>query len=180
MQDYNNNEIFCKAEKAAETLAQKLKKHSVTVALAESCTAGLVSGMLAGISGVSAVLWGSFVCYTKEAKIAMLGVDRGIIETYGLVSEQTARAMAEGALQKSGADIAAAVTGLAGPAGDGSPCGAPCGAPYGAPVPVGTVWVAAASKNRTISAKEFHFKGGRNEVRILAAIAVLEAVDALT
>ena len=155
--------LMANAEELAEKLIHKLKDSSITLALAESCTAGLVSGLLAKISGASAVLWGSFVCYTPEAKVSMLGLDLQKITEQCLVSRETACQMAEGALKKSGAGLAAAVTGLAGPEGDGSG------------VPVGTVWVAAAGKGRT-AAQEYHFEGGRNTVRVHAAIAVLETV----
>ncbi|MDR2257578.1 MAG: nicotinamide-nucleotide amidohydrolase family protein, partial [Treponema sp.] len=102
------------AEAAAENLVKKLYAASWTLVLAESCTAGLASDLIARIPGASRVLWGSFVCYTVEAKISMLGLNRDLIEKYGAVSRETACAMAEGALEKSGAPLAAAVTGLAG------------------------------------------------------------------
>ena len=167
MQDHKK-ELLVKAEKTAEALIYKLKERSLTLALAESCTAGIVSALLAGIPGASEVLWGSFVTYTKEAKVSMLGIEEKIPETFGLVSKECACAMAAGALRKSGAGIAASVTGLAGPAGDGSN------------VKVGTVWTAAALQNGEITAKEHHFTGARNEVRISAAIAVLETLQSLT
>ena len=168
-----NKELLAKAEKTAEALIYKLKERSLTLALAESCTAGLVSALLAGVPGASEVLWGSFVTYTKEAKVSMLGIDEKIPETFGLVSKETACAMAQGALRESGALIAASVTGLAGPSGDGSN------------VKVGTVWTAAvlrtksAFRNGDITAKEHHFTGARNEVRINAAIAALEMLQTL-
>jgi len=161
----HKKELLEKAQKSAEALIHKLKERSLTLALAESCTAGLVSALLAGIPGASEVLWGSFVTYTKEAKVSMLGIEEKIPETFGLVSKECACAMAAGALRKSGAGIAASVTGLAGPAGDGSN------------VKVGTVWTAAALQNGEITAKEHHFTGARNEVRISAAIAVLELLQ---
>jgi len=170
MEDHKK-ELLVKAEKTAEALVYKLKERSLTLALAESCTAGIVSALLAGIPGASEVLWGSFVTYTKEAKVSMLGIEEKIPETFGLVSKECACAMAAGVLRKSGAGIAASVTGLAGPAGDGSN------------VPVGTVWTAAvlrtdaALQNGEITAKEHHFTGARNEVRISAAIAVLEMLQ---
>ncbi|MDR2941056.1 MAG: CinA family protein [Treponema sp.] len=159
-----NKELLVRAEKTATTLINILKERSITLALAESCTAGMVSALLAGIPGASAVLWGSFVTYTKEAKVSMLGIEEKVPETFGVVSEQTARAMAEGALRKSSAGISAAVTGLAGPSGDGSN------------VPVGTVWTAAVLRNGEITAKKHYFTGERNEVRISAGIAVLEMI----
>jgi len=156
-------ELIKQAKESAACLIEKLKKLSLTLALAESCTAGLVSSLLAGIPGASSLLWGSFVCYTKEAKVSMLGLNSKELDSYGLVSVQTAGFMAAGALAKSGAKIAAAVTGLAGPNGDGS-----C-------VPVGTVWIAVAF-NGGIETAEFHFSGPRNEVRLKAAIAVLDMI----
>ena len=159
-----NIQLISLAGKTAEALIQKLKSLSLTLALSESCTAGLVSALLAGIPGASAVLWGSFVCYTKEAKVSMLGLDCDRLTANGLVSEETARAMAVGALRKSGASMAASVTGLAGPDGDGSD------------VPVGTVWIATAAQDGQAGAKEFHFTGSRDEIRIRAAAAVLETL----
>ena len=157
-------ELVIKAEEKAETVIQKLKELSFTIAMAESCTAGLVTALLANISGASAVLWGSYVCYTQDAKMSMLGLDSGGISVHGSVSEETAYKMAKAALEKSGADIAVSVTGLAGPDGDGSI------------VPVGTVWIATGLKNEGIETKKFFFKGSRNDVRFLAAIAALEMV----
>jgi len=158
-------ELTDQAEKASNLLIQKLKSLSLTLALAESCTAGLVSSLLAGVPGASAVLWGSFVCYTKEAKISMLGIDSRELETHGLVSEETACALVFGAIQKSGAGIAASVTGLAGPDGDGSK------------TTVGTVWAAVMYKEQTAMAHEFHFTGSRNTIRLHAAVALLELIN---
>jgi len=159
------------AEKTACEVIEKLKKTNdknlpLNVVLAESCTAGLVSSLLACIPGASGVLWGSFVCYTKDAKVSMLGLNESELDTFGLVSRETACKMAAGALQKSAAGLAVAVTGLAGPTSDGSS------------VPVGTIWIAAALRdgNVKIEAKDFHFTGSRNEVRLRAAIAVLEEI----
>jgi len=165
----NKSELIEKAEEKAARLVKRLKELSIKLCLAESCTAGAVSGLLAGVPGSSGVLWGGFVCYTQEAKVSMLGLDKDELDAEGLVSEKTARSMAVNALKKSGenspgaADIAASVTGLAGPSGDGSD------------VPVGTVWVAAASRGG-VTAKEFHFTGSRDEVRLLAAIEVMEII----
>jgi PncC family amidohydrolase len=196
-----SNETITIAEETAQAVINKLKQKAVKLVLAESCTAGLVPNLLARIPGASEVLWGSFVCYTKEAKVSMLGCDGSELDKYGLVSAETARAMAENALEKSQAQIAASVTGLAGPAQnkhseavqannaarrspDKSPnddnggvaLANPAGAGDGSPVPVGTVWIAAARRGEAATAKEFHFEGSRNEVRQKAAIAVLEAI----
>jgi len=168
MQDSEDTtELTAQAEKTANELVEKLKSLSLTLALAESCTAGLVSGFLANISGASQVLWGSFVCYTGEAKVSMLGLDSGELSAHGLVSRETAVSMAEAALNKSGAGLAASVTGLAGPEGDGSG------------VPVGTVWIAASLRNGQTRADEYHFLGSRNLVRIRAVIALFEMIKSI-
>jgi len=162
-------QLLIQAEVSAKMVVEKLKARCGTLALAESCTAGLISGLLADVSGASSVLWGSFVCYTKDAKIFMLDLNSGELDAHGLVSKETACSMALGALQKSGANIGTSVTGLAGPDGDGSA------------VPVGTVWTASAVRASneacaSIKAREFHFTGSRNAVRICAAIAALEMI----
>jgi nicotinamide-nucleotide amidase len=87
------------------------------VALAESCTGGLVAGALTEIAGSSAVLDRGFVTYSNEAKMEMLGVAQDIIETFGAVSIACAWSMAKGALERSGADVAVAISGVAGPGG---------------------------------------------------------------
>jgi len=156
-------DLFEQAEEKAACLIKKLKDFSLKLCIAESCTAGLVSGLLAGIPGASSVLWGSFVCYTQEAKVNMLDLDNEELNAKGLVSRETACSMALAALRKSGADFAASVTGLAGPDGDGSN------------VPVGTVWAAVVYKGG-IAAKEFHFTGTRDEVRLLAVVSVMEMI----
>jgi len=156
----------------AEELVRLLKNKSRYLVLAESCTAGLAADALARVPGASACLWGSFVCYTFRAKMRMLGLGEERLNKYGLVSEETARAMALGALEKSGADAAVSITGLAGPDGDGSG------------VPVGTVWIATAlgdpdrpdSGGISCEAAEFHFEGGRNRVRQQAAQQALEQI----
>jgi PncC family amidohydrolase len=117
--------------------------------------------LIARIPGASRVLWGSFVTYTVDAKVNMLGLNRDLIKKYGAVSRETACAMAEGALEKSGASLAAAVTGLAGPGGDGSA------------VPVGTVWIATAIRGEKAEAKVFHYRGSRNGIRNSAAAAAV-------
>ena len=153
----------------AESLVERLARRHETLVLAESCTAGLVSDLVARVSGASAVLWGSFVCYTAGAKERMLGIDGDFLRQQGLVSRETAREMALHALDLAGVSIAAAVTGLAGPSGDGSD------------TPVGTVWVSLARRGNFCGVaeawhteKELHFQGTRAEVRMQAAGAVLE------
>ena len=162
------NDIDARSEAAARLLVERLTEQHGKLVLAESCTAGLVSALLARTSGASAVLWGAFVCYSAEAKERMLGMDGDFLRRHGQVSRETARAMAMRALTIADASIAAAVTGLAGPLADGSD------------TPVGTVWVAVARQTgcgtTAGTEKELFFQGNRAEVRMQAAAAVLEAL----
>jgi PncC family amidohydrolase len=103
------------------------------------------------------VFWGAFVCYTLEAKVKMLGLKEESINRYGAVSRETACAMVKGALDKSGADLAVSVTGLAGPGGDGTA------------TPVGTVWIGTMARGGEPETAVFRYSGPRNEVRISAA-----------
>jgi len=155
------------ADKAAVKLVEKLTGGHYSLALAESCTAGLVSDLIARVSGASAVLWGSFVCYSPEAKKRMLRVDGNILEKHGPVSAETAGEMALNALDISGATIGASVTGLAGPLGDGSAAS------------VGTVFIGIARRvngEAAADVKPLFFKGSRAEIRIQAAKAVIDKI----
>lgn len=136
------------------------------VAVAESCTGGLVSGALTEIPGSSDVLEGGFVTYSNEAKVQLLGVSSDVLETFGAVSVAVAWAMARGALQRSNADVAVSITGIAGPGG-GS-----------VKKPVGSVVFARALKGGdpediTADWKEFGDLG-RAGVRLQAALCALE------
>jgi nicotinamide-nucleotide amidase len=118
-----------------ETIGEKLSQKGMTVAVAESCTGGLVASRLTDVSGSSAYFLQGYVVYSNRAKEATLGVPKETIEKFGAVSEEVARAMAAGCLEKSGADIALATTGIAGPTG-GS-----------AEKPVGMLCLALAAKS---------------------------------
>ena len=136
------------------------------IAVAESCTGGLVAAALTEISGSSDVFETGFVTYSNEAKVSLLGVSAEVIETFGSVSVATAWAMAQGTLAKTDADVAVAITGIAGPGG-GSDM-----------KPIGTVVFARAERNadpQTIVAdlKEFGDLG-RAGVRLQATLCALE------
>lgn len=136
-----------------------------TVALAESCTGGLVAAALTEIPGCSAVLDRGYVTYSNDAKTEALGVPGDVIETFGAVSIATAWAMARGALRHSQADVAVAVSGVAGPEGGT------------ALKPVGTVVLARALRDDRFEPEGElkHFDGGsRSEIRLQAAMAALE------
>lgn len=149
---------------AASLVDQLLDRH-LTVATAESCTGGLVVGMLTEVPGSSRAVDRGFVTYTNEAKTEMLGVDRDLIARLGAVSREVAVAMAEGALRHSRADLTVAVTGFAGP--DGGT----------AAKPVGLVHIASASRNGPTLHQEHRFGAvGRGEIRhaaVTAAFALL-------
>ena len=102
---------------AARRVLDMCRSRRLTISTAESCTGGLIAGALTEIAGSSDVVDRGFVTYSNEAKARMLGVPTAIIRRDGAVSESVARAMAEGALARSGTEIAVAVTGVAGPGG---------------------------------------------------------------
>ncbi|MEO8566484.1 MAG: CinA family protein [Betaproteobacteria bacterium] len=139
----------------------------VMLATAESCTGGRVAGAITDIAGSSGWFERGFVTYSNRAKIEQLGVEPEIIARHGAVSEQTVKAMAEGALAASGAQWAVAVTGIAGPVG-GSP-----------DKPVGTVWFAWAGP-RGVEALHRRLDGDRAAVRAASvAIALQGLLDRL-
>lgn len=151
----------------AERLLQSLRQRSLKLCTAESCTGGLIAGLLTEIAGSSDVVERGFVVYSNEAKMTMLGVPRSVIDWHGAVSEACARAMAEGALKHSNADIAVSVTGIAGPGG-GSP-----------EKPVGLVDFACASAGGETSHRRFVFeRADRHEIRMRSVAAALDLIEA--
>ncbi len=136
------------------------------VTLAESCTGGLVAAALTEIPGSSDVLESGFVTYSNEAKVALVHVSNDVLETFGAVSVATAWSMAQGALEASGADVAVAITGVAGPGGGSEK------------KPVGTVVFARAEKGgdpAKVVADLRHFGDlGRGGIRLQAALCALE------
>ncbi|MDR2509526.1 MAG: CinA family protein [Spirochaetaceae bacterium] len=149
----------------ARGVVERLKAAGLRVVFAESCTAGLISDTVCRISGVSAVLWGSFICYSLEAKEAMLGIPNELLKNHGAVSGETAAAMASGALKKSGVDLAVAVTGLAGPEGDGGKAR------------IGDVWIGVCVRNGRPHTLFRKFAGSRAQIRKAAAKAALEVLN---
>jgi nicotinamide-nucleotide amidase len=150
----------------AQELVRFLRKEGLTLALAESLTGGMVSEAVAGIEGASKVFWGGIVCYSPDAKMQILGVKRATIEKYGTVSGECAKEMAEGALSVSGADIAASLTGLAGPEGDAKFPNAE----------VGRVYISTAMAKNETRTESFLFSGGRNEIRTTASLYALSLI----
>jgi len=151
---------------AARVIAEN-KAAGRKVALAESCTGGLVCAALTEIAGSSAVVERGFVTYSNEAKHEMLGVSTDLIDTFGAVSVAVAWSMAQGALKHSRADVAVAITGVAGPDGGSEQ------------KPVGTVVFAKAERGENPEAvnaelKVFETAKTRAEVRLQAALVALE------
>ena len=146
-------------------LAEILQKRGWMMATAESCTGGLIAGACTDLSGSSTWFERGFVTYSNAAKTGMLGVDAALIAAHGAVSEAVARAMAEGALRRSLAQVSVAVTGVAGPTG-GS-----------VDKPVGTVWFGWCVNGETTSERQ-RFDGDRAAVRqatVAYALAGLRA-----
>jgi nicotinamide-nucleotide amidase len=150
--------------KLADKVGQLLKQKNLILATAESCTGGQVAEVITSIPGSSAWFDRGFVTYSNQAKQEMLGINQNIIAKYGAVSDETARAMAEGALQYSQAKIALAITGIAGPDGGTND------------KPVGTVWIAWAIAGKLLQAELFHLVGDRLEIRRQATQMALERV----
>jgi nicotinamide-nucleotide amidase len=150
----------------ANALLDRCMAAKVMVATAESCTGGLVAGLLTEIAGSSAVVERGFVTYSNEAKNELLGVPMPLIEAHGAVSREVAIAMAEGAIAKSRAQLAVSITGVAGPGG-GS-----------AAKPVGLVQFATALAGGAPVAVERRFGDlGRAEIRRLAVLTAIELLE---
>lgn len=145
--------------KLEEKVANLLKKHNHTVAVAESLTGGLISSRLTRLAGSSDFFIGGIVSYNTLVKVQQVGVDPKVIAKHGVVSEETAIAMAEGIKQRLKTDIGLSVTGVAGP--DPMP---------GAPV--GLVWVGLSVAGEK-KAKKFMFEGNRDDIRQRASQAAL-------
>ncbi len=150
--------------KVAVTELLKLYKHcGLKIATAESCTGGLLAAALTSVSGSSAVVERGFVTYTNTAKIQSLGVPHSLLNAHGAVSAEVARAMAEGALANSNADVAIAITGIAGPGG----------ATQGKPV--GLVHFGLAREHmRTVTQEHRFGEIGRDGIREASVAAALD------
>ncbi len=149
----------------AAQLLDELRAGRLMMATAESCTGGLIAAALTAVAGSSDVFERGFVTYSNEAKTELLGVPADLVARLGAVSGEVAEAMAAGALAQSRADVAVAVTGIAGPGGES------------AGKPVGLVYVAAASRTGRLSTEECRFDDvGRDRVRELTVLKAFELV----
>lgn len=148
----------------AETALAACRDAGLTVAAVESCTGGLLAAALTALPGSSDVMERGFVTYSNRAKIELVSVPAAAIEAHGAVSEPVARAMAEGGIARSGADVAVAITGVAGPGGGTTD------------KPVGLVHLAAARRGGpTVHARRV-FAGGRAAVREASVLQALRMI----
>ncbi len=152
------------AEDLAASVGRLLRDGNRTLALAESCTGGMVAALVTDAAGSSDYFLGGVVSYANGAKESLLDVDPGTLERHGAVSEETALEMARGARTRLGADVGAAITGIAGPGGGTEQ------------KPVGTVWFAVADRDGRGIARKRAFVGDRAHVRRSASVFALELI----
>ncbi len=148
-------------EEKIENLADELMKRRWKLATAESCTGGIIASSIIGRAGASSAFDRGFVTYSNESKEELLGVPRHILTTHGAVSRECAEAMVQGCLQASRANLAVAVTGIAGPTGGT------------ADKPVGLVYIGWGSRDSVANVAEHRFSGDRHGIRMQAANAAL-------
>lgn len=152
-------------EEMARRLIADMWGARLKLVTAESCTGGLIAGLLTEVPGSSEVLERGFVTYSNAAKISDLGVPRTTIESVGAVSAEVAAAMAQGALKASQADISVSVTGIAGPGG---------GSTF---KPIGLVYLAALRKGRRVTGREYRFGDiGRSTIRLATVFEALALI----
>lgn len=157
---FDDDELYAKAQAVIEAALGK----RVTVGLAESLTGGMIAASLTAVPGSSHVVRGCVVSYVNEVKNEMLGVSRTVLDYQGAVNEETAKAMAQGAVSTLGCDISVSVTGIAGPGG----------AEPGKPV--GTVWMGICRSGSPAVASVARYDGDRDQVRRQTTMAALEAL----
>jgi|YNPBryBLVA2012_1023415.scaffolds.fasta_scaffold00564_2 nicotinamide-nucleotide amidase len=155
--------IYSRGEPMEKVVGELLRARSATLAVAESCTGGLLAERITSIPGSSDYFLGGFLVYNDRTKIALAGVPGELLERHGAVSEPVACALAEGACRRTGATYALAVTGVAGPGGGSRTA------------PVGTVYIAVAGPEG-VEARCFRFLGDRERVRGFAAQTALDAL----
>ncbi len=145
-----------------KALVEACQEAGLMISTAESCTGGLLSACLTEVPGASNVFERGFVTYTDTAKVDMLGVPEALIRDHGAVSEEVARAMAEGVLSRVNADLSASITGIAGPGGATET------------KPLGLVHVASLRRGGDIIHERHVFSGSRGEVRLAAVTAAID------
>lgn len=145
----------------AARFSDRIRALGLRVGTAESCTGGWLARVLTDFPGSSDIYEGGWVCYSNEAKVNMLGVQKSLIDTHGAVSEQVVDALCRGVLKKSTANLSIGISGVAGPGG-GSP-----------QKPVGTVWIGIGLRDKPVVRKCWLFAGNREAVRRQAVLQAL-------
>jgi nicotinamide-nucleotide amidase len=148
----------------AEETGRLLKSRGLTIATAESCTGGKLGDMITEVPGSSDYFLGGIVSYSNQAKLELLGVDKGILDSKGAVSEEVALQMAEGARRKLHADIGVGITGIAGPTGGT------------VTKPIGLVYIAVSSEKKAVCTRNL-FSDSRSDVKTRSAEKALEMVN---
>lgn len=156
-----------------EEVVQKLLEKNLTITTAESCTGGLIAATIINVSGASGCFNEGYITYANEAKMRLLGVKKESIREFGVVSDIVVKEMAEGALLKANADIAVAVSGIAGPLGGSME------------KPVGTVFIGVCVKNKDVKnltnkAYKFHLQGDRAQIRNKTVVEALKLILSAT
>lgn len=151
------------SNEANHAVIEYLIENNITIATAESCTAGLIAATLGDVPGVSSIFSQGFVTYSNEAKEQLLGVPHMLLESYGAVSSQVAQAMAEGVCKKTGAAIGISATGIAGPGGGTKE------------KPVGLVYIGVCIDDQT-TVRRCVFPGNRGQVRAMTVRTAFDEV----
>ena len=168
--DFSPDEIRGYIDKKAQNVVQCLIEKNLSISTAESCTGGLLSAAITAVPGASGVFGCGIVSYSIEVKENLLGVPAEVIDGYGVVSAETAKAMAESIKKISGSCISVGITGLAGPAGKNDP------------LPVGTVYTAIAYEDRMVAENLRLFELGsfnRETNRLLTVAKILEKLEGI-
>ena len=164
IKDRLGNTIYSLEDESLEVVAGKLlMDRNCTIAIAESCTGGIISGKLTNLSGISKVFNRGIISYSNESKIENLGVSEDILAKYGAVSKETAEEMAKGVRALARTDLGLAITGIAGPEGGTEE------------KPIGLVYIALASKNG-VECKELRLWGNRERIRNVAALHAFDII----
>jgi len=149
-------------ETLEEIVGRLLSQKKLTLALAESCTGGLVAHRITNVPGSSDYFERGVVSYSNESKVGVLGVPEGLIESVGAVSREVVEAMAEGVRRLANTDLGVGISGIAGPGG-------------GTPLkPVGTVFIGISHKEKGTASRGFHFKGTREEIKLITSEVALD------
>lgn len=166
---YTPTALIDSEQTAAESLAALLIEQKLTITTAESCTGGLIAAALTSVAGSSAYFSTGVVSYSNETKRRLLNVPARALVDHGAVSEAVVLAMADGARRRDNANVAIAVSGVAGPGGGSDE------------KPVGTVWIAwsiSVQQTRSLVAQHFVFSGSRDDIRRTAVLAALRGTIA--